>query len=63
MSYKPMFERVADYDSNGVPIMHVEATHETGDELPTDHIAQGSWSINLDDKSVVFFNGDTESWG
>ena len=63
MSYKPISERVADYDADGVPIMHVEATYETGDTLPTDNIAQGSWALNLDDKSVVFFNGDTESWG
>lgn len=63
MSYKPMNERVADYDEDGVPYMLVEATYETGDTLPTDHIAQGSWALNLTDKSIVFFNGDTETWG
>lgn len=63
MSYKPMNERVVGYDAEGVPEMLVEATHETGDTLPTEHIAQGSWSLNLDDKSVVFFNGDTKTWG
>lgn len=63
MSFKPTFERVADYDENGQPIMYIEATHETGDDLPTDNVAQGSWSLNLDDKTVVFYNGDTETWG
>lgn len=63
MSYKPMNERVVGYDAEGVPEMLVEATHETGDTLPTEHIAQGSWSLNLDNKSVVFFNGDTKTWG
>ena len=63
MSFKPMNERVVDYDSNGVPIMLIEGSHETGDTLPTDHIAQGSWSINLDTKAPVFFNGDTQTWG
>lgn len=63
MSYKPMNERVAGYDAEGVPEMLVEATYETGDTLPTEHIAQGSWALNLDDKSVVFFNGDTKTWG
>ena len=65
MTFKPMNERVVDYDANGVPIMLIEGTHETADvsDLPTDHVAQGSWSLNLDDKSVLFFNADTEAWG
>ena len=67
MSFIPLVQRVADIDTtDGEPILYVEGTHETEDEeggLPTDHIYQGSWSFNLDTKSVVFFNGDTSSWG
>ena len=63
MAFVPTNQRIAGLDADNVPIMYVEGTHETGDTLPPDHIAQGSWSLNLDDKSVVFFNGDTETWG
>lgn len=60
MGFKPLNEKMADVDAEGAPIMYVEGTYETGDDLPTSHIYQGSWAVNLDDKSVVFFNG--ESW-
>lgn len=65
MSFVPLTQRIADVDENGIPVIYVEGTHETEDEgnLPTDHIYQGSWSLNLDTKEAVFFNGDTSSWG
>ncbi len=56
-------ERMADVDTNGNPVMYIEGTYETGDTLPTDHIYQGSWLLNITTKEdVKFFNGDTESW-
>lgn len=57
-------ERMADVNkTTGAPIMYIEGTYETGDSLPTTDIYQGSWMLNLTDKSVVFFNSDTTSWG
>lgn len=61
MAFKPLVTRNMGVDDNEEPVTYVEGTYETGDELPTDHIYQGSWALNLSDKSVVFFNG--ESWG
>ena len=60
MAFKPLNQKMADISVEGKPIMYVEGTYETGDELPTENIYQGSWAQNLSDKSVVFFNG--ESW-
>lgn len=60
MAFKPLNEKMADISVEGEPIMYVEGTYETGDELPTQNIYQGSWALNLSDKSVVFFDG--ESW-
>lgn len=60
MAFIPLNEKMADISAEGQPIMYVNATYETGDELPTENIYQGSWAMNLDDNSVVFFNG--ESW-
>ena len=63
MAFKELHVRSMEVDENGKTLNFVVGTHETGDTLPTEGIYQGSYSINLDDKSVVFFNGDTESWG
>ena len=55
---------MADVDkTDGKPIMEVTGTYKSGDTLPTDHIYQGSWMLNLSDKSVVFFDGATSTWG
>ena len=60
MAFKKLNERTADINAEGKPVMYVEGTYKTGDTLPTQDIYQGSWALNLSDKSVVFFNG--ESW-
>lgn len=60
MAYKVLNEKMADISAEGQPIMYVNATYTSGDELPTENIYQGSWAMNLDDQSVKFFDG--ESW-
>ena len=60
MAFKVLNEKMADISAEGKPVMYVNGTYETGDDLPTENIYQGSWAMNLDDKSVVFFDG--ESW-
>ena len=61
---KILTEEMRDIDpTDGNPIMYVTGTYESGDTLPTDHIYQGSWMMNLTDKSVVFFKASNSTWG
>lgn len=62
MAFKPTNVRQMAIDpTDGKPINYVEGTHHDGDTLPTDHIYQGSYSLNLDNGKVSFFGGT--SWG
>lgn len=63
MAFVKTVERVSRNDpTDGNPVYYLEGTHETGDTLPTDHVEQGSWSLNLTSKEVVFFNAGTSAW-
>lgn len=61
MAFVPTFEKVVAYDDNGIPVMYVEGTHLDGDTLPTEHISQGSNSIDLTNKTMETFDGT--QWG
>ena len=61
MAFKATNKKVVEKDVEGNYICLLEGTHNTGDELPTENVCQGSWSLNLDTKKVSFFNG--QSWG
>ena len=61
MAFIPTNKKVMEKDAEGNYVLYVEGTHHTGDELPTENIFQGSWSMNLDTNKVSFFHG--QSWG
>lgn len=61
MAFKATVVRTMDTDDQGKPVNYVEGTHKTGDTLPTDHIYQGSYSLNLDTEEVSFYDGT--AWG
>ena len=63
MAFVPIFKQIVRNDSeDGQPVYLVKGTHNTGDTLPTDHVEQGSWSLNLDSKEVVFFDATAKEW-
>ena len=64
MAVKIHNERMADIDpTDGKAVMYIEGTYENGDTLPTDHIFQGSWLMEITSKDTVkFYDADSKSW-
>lgn len=63
MSFIPYYKKLSRYDeTDNQPIYYLKGTHEYGDDLPTDHVEQGSYSMDLSSKNVLFFNADTQEW-
>ena len=63
MAFKPTVKEIMHRDSEGAPVIRYEGTHLNAADkstLPTTNVYQGSWSQNLENRKVAFWNGT--SW-